>query len=394
MTGPHDAPPSGAAPDGLGVAVLLVDDQALIGEAVRRMLLPEAGWRYRYVFDPRQAIAVAKEFHPTVILSDLVMPQMDGLELVRQFRADPDTAKIPLIVLSSKEEAATKAEAFRLGANDYLVKLPDRIELVARLAYHTAGYVGMLQRDVAYRALRDDIDSAARYVESLLPVPIAEDRVRTRWRFVPSASLGGDAFGYHWLDDDHFVVYLLDVSGHGVGAALLGVSVLNVLRARTLPGTDFREPGNVLEGLGGAFTMESHGGKFFTIWYGVYRPSTRELRWAGGGHPPALLFAPSAPVPMALDSTGPMPGMLPGLAYETSSITVPTGARVLIYSDGLYEIRMADGSVGGHDGFLADMGAPSAGGDAPLEIGLARAERLSRGRGYDDDVSVLEITLP
>ena len=132
-------------------------------------------------------------------------------------------------------------------------------------------------------------------MESLLPAPIQE-RVHARWRFIPSASLGGDAFGYHWLDDDHFVVYLLDVSGHGVGAALLGVSVLNVLRARSLPGTDFRDPGQVLAGLGGTFTMESHGGKFFTIWYGVYRPSTRELRWAGGGHPPALLFAPASPV--------------------------------------------------------------------------------------------------
>jgi sigma-B regulation protein RsbU (phosphoserine phosphatase) len=392
VTDSNDPMPAGAAPDERVVAVLLVDDQALIGEAVRRMMLPEVGWRYRYVSDPRQAIAVAKEFHPTVILSDLVMPQMDGLELVRTFRADPDTAKIPLIVLSSKEEAATKAEAFRLGANDYLVKLPDRIELVARLRYHTAGYVGMLQRDAAYRALRDDIDSAAKYVESLLPAPLAEERVRTRWRFVPSASLGGDAFGYHWLDDDHFVVYLLDVSGHGVGAALLGVSVLNVLRARTLPGTDFREPGNVLEGLGGAFTMETHGGKFFTIWYGVYRPSTRELRWAGGGHPPALLFSPASPIPVALDSEGPMPGMLPGLAYGTSAVVVPVGARMLLYSDGLYEIRLGDGTVAAHAEFVADIGAEGTGATSPLDVGVARAERLSMGRGYDDDVSVLEVT--
>lgn len=376
-----------------GVAVLLVDDQALIGEAVRRMLLPEAGWRYRYVSDPRQALAVAKEFQPTVILSDLVMPQMDGLELVRQLRADADTAKIPLIVLSSKEEPATKAEAFRLGANDYLVKLPDRVEVVARLRHHSAGYVSMLQRDAAFQALREDLDQAARYVESLLPPPLAE-RVLTRWRFIPSASLGGDAFGYHWLDDDHFVVYLLDVSGHGVGAALLGVSVLNVLRARSLPGTDFRDPGQVLAGLGGTFTMESHGGKFFTIWYGVFRPSTRELRWAGGGHPAALLFAPPSPAPKALDSTGPMPGILPGLEYTTLSTVVPPGGRLFVYSDGLYEIRKGDGSAYGYDEFAADMGVPTPDAAPPLEAGIARAERLAAGRGFDDDVSALEVTFP
>lgn len=386
---PAPVGPPSTAP---GVAVLLVDDQALIGEAVRRMLLPEAGWRYRYVADPRQAIAVAKEFQPTVILSDLVMPQMDGLELVRRLRADPDTAKIPLIVLSSKEEPATKAEAFRLGANDYLVKLPDRVEVVARLRHHSAGYVGMLQRDAAYAALRDDVEQAARYVESLLPPPLGEG-ILTRWRFIPSASLGGDAFGYHWLDDDHFVVYLLDVSGHGVGAALLSVSVLNVLRARSLPGTDFRDPGQVLEGLGGTFTMDAHGGKFFTIWYGVYRPSTRELRWAGGGHPAALLFAPSLPRPTELESTGPMPGIMPGLSFATSSLVLPADARLFVYSDGLYEIRKGDGSAYGYDEFAADMGA-TPGGPAPLEAGLARAERLSAGRGYDDDVSALEVTFP
>jgi len=393
VTDPAGSGSVGHRPGDRGVAVMLVDDQALIGEAVRRMLLPEAGWRYRYVADPRQAIAVAKEFQPTVILSDLVMPQMDGLELVRQFRADPETEKIPLIVLSSKEEAATKAEAFRLGANDYLVKLPDRVEVVARLRYHTAGYVSMLQRDAAYRALQEDLDQAAKYVESLLPAPIQE-RVHARWRFIPSASLGGDAFGYHWLDDDHFVVYLLDVSGHGVGAALLGVSVLNVLRARSLPGTDFRDPGQVLAGLGGTFTMESHGGKFFTIWYGVYRPSTRELRWAGGGHPPALLFSPASPVPKALESGGPMPGMIEGLAYETSTVTVPPASRMLLYSDGIYEIRKGDGSAYGYEEFEADMGVPAEGSAAPLEAGVARAERLAAGRGYDDDVSALEITFP
>ncbi len=393
MTDPVSSASAGSAPEGPGVAVLLVDDQPLIGEAVRRMLLPEAGWRFRYVADPRQAIEVAKKFQPTVILSDLVMPQMDGLELVRQLRADPETAKIPLIVLSSKEEAATKAEAFRLGANDYLVKLPDRIEVVARLRYHTAGYVGQLQRDAAYRTLREDVEQAARYVESLLPVPLAE-RVGARWKFIPSASLGGDAFGYHWLDDDHFAVFLLDVSGHGVGAALLGVSVLNALRACSLPRTDFRDPGQVLAALGGAFTMDSQGGKFFTIWYGVYRPSTRELRWSGGGHPPALLFAPSSPAPTALDSAGPMPGMIEGLAYETSSTVVPAGARMLLYSDGLYEIRKGDGSAYDCEEFVADVGAAVGAGGAPLEAGLERAARLVAGSGYDDDVSALEVTFP
>ena len=111
----------------------------------------------------------------------------------------------------------------------------------------------------------------------------------TDWRFIPSAELGGDSFGYHWLDDEHFAFYLLDVSGHGVGSALLSVSAMNALRSQALPQTDFRLPGQVLGALNNAFQMDQQNGLFFTIWYGVYHKPTRRLDFSGGGHPPGLL---------------------------------------------------------------------------------------------------------
>ena len=129
------------------VRVLLVDDQAMIGEAVRRMLANETDIEYRFCGDPAQAMAVAAEFRPTVILQDLVMPDIDGLTMLRYYRANPATRRIPAIVLSTKEEPKVKAEAFQLGANDYLVKLPDPVELVARIRLHSQGYIAQLQRD-------------------------------------------------------------------------------------------------------------------------------------------------------------------------------------------------------------------------------------------------------
>src|SRR5204862_687738 len=122
------------------------------------------------------------------------------------------------------------------------------------------------------RELAAEVAQAARYVQSLLPAKLADDRVAIDWRFVPSTQLGGDAFGYHWLDEQHLAVYLLDVSGHGVGSSLLAVSVLNVLTHRTLSQTDFHDPSAVMNGLNSVFSMERHGGHFFTIWYGVYAP--------------------------------------------------------------------------------------------------------------------------
>ena len=92
----------------------------------------------------------------------------------------------------------------------------------------------------------------------MLPKPINEGPVNTDWRFFPSTSLGGDAFGYHWIDEDHFAIYLLDVSGHGVRAALLSVSVMNALRSQTLPDTDFKDSKQVLESLNRSFPEEEN----------------------------------------------------------------------------------------------------------------------------------------
>ncbi|HXA25952.1 MAG TPA: diguanylate cyclase [Acetobacteraceae bacterium] len=137
------------------VVVLLVDDQIMVGEAVRRALSDEPNIVFHYCARPAEAVAVAKEVKPTVILQDLVMPGIDGLELVRRYRQDPATVRIPIIVLSTKDEPAVKSAAFAAGANDYLVKLPDNIELVARLRYHSDAYVSRVQRDAADCALRE-----------------------------------------------------------------------------------------------------------------------------------------------------------------------------------------------------------------------------------------------
>src|SRR5262249_18741542 len=132
------------------VTVLLVDDQAIIGESVRQVVAGETDMEFHFCQDPTKAIELANTVQPTVILQDLVMPQIDGLQLLKFFRANKATRLTPMIVLSSKEEPVIKAQAFSLGANDYLVKLPDRVELVARIRYHSRGYIALLERNEAY----------------------------------------------------------------------------------------------------------------------------------------------------------------------------------------------------------------------------------------------------
>jgi two-component system, chemotaxis family, response regulator WspR len=156
MSETNDIPTeTSAAAEQYTCMVLLVDDQAMIGEAIRRALLGQPNIEFHYCSNPGRAVEIAKKIKPTVILQDLVMPDIDGLTLVRQYRGNPATKDIPIIVLSTKEEAAIKSAAFAEGANDYLVKLPDNIELIARIRYHSKAYLNQLQRDEAYRALRE-----------------------------------------------------------------------------------------------------------------------------------------------------------------------------------------------------------------------------------------------
>lgn len=137
------------------ITILLIDDQAMIAEAVRRALSSENDIDFHYCQDPTKAIKLASEINATVILQDLVMPEIDGLMMVRYFRVNKATSKIPIIVLSTKEEATIKSEAFKLGANDYMVKLPDKIEMIARIRYHSQAYINQLERDEAFRALEE-----------------------------------------------------------------------------------------------------------------------------------------------------------------------------------------------------------------------------------------------
>ena len=381
--------------------VLLIDDQAMIGEAVRRMLAAETSVDYHYWGDPTTALQQAEQVAPTVVLLDLVMPDVDGLTLLKFFRKHPALRDVPIVVLSSKEEATTKAEAFALGASDYLVKLPDPIELIARVKHHSRGYIAQIERNEAFtalelsqKALARELAQAAAYVRSLLPEPVSSGAVTTDWRFIPSVQLGGDSFGYEWLDPGHFAVFLLDVSGHGVKSALLSMTAMNAVRTRTLPNVDFLDPAGVLAALNEAFQMDQYEGMYFTIWYGVFEPATRRLVFANAGHPPALLLdRHDGRTRMArLGGAGFTIGMLPGVPFSNEEATVPPGANLFVFSDGAYEITRPDESMWSLDDLSATLAAsdPSQGA-LPLE-GVERTIRDVRGvPNFEDDVSILEV---
>ena len=222
------------------IIVLLIDDQPMIAEAVRRMLASEPDITFHYCSNPTQALKFARSCQPTIILQDLVMPEMEGLVLVRFLRAEnAPTKNVPLIVLSSKEEPIIKAKAFALGANDYIVKLPDKAELIARIRYHSKAYVNLLKRNEAEAILQSDnlrmrkeLEMLRQMQRMILPTPEeleAIEGLEIAGYMEPADEVGGDYYDVLYTDD-LVTIAIGDVTGHGLESGILMVMTQTAVR--------------------------------------------------------------------------------------------------------------------------------------------------------------------
>lgn len=238
-----------------------------------------------------------------------------------------------------------------------------------------------------------DLARAGRYVAALLPPPILEGRIRADWRFEPSARIGGDGFGYGWLDEDRFAVWLLDVAGHGAGSALLAASAMNTLREHGLPDVDFADPVAVMEALNARFQMDRHGGLFFSLWYGVCDVAASRLVFGCAGQHPAFLLLPGVPTPAPLHVKAPAIGVTPDWPYRQAEAELPPGSRLHLFSDGAFELTAPDGRELGLADFLPHLLAPEGNALPDPERLLRTVRDLARPGPLDDDVSILTLDI-
>ncbi len=255
------------------------------------------------------------------------------------------------------------------------------------VAERTAQLASAMSRvEKANRAMAAEISEAAAYARAVLPGKLSGP-VKTDWVFVTSSQLGGDSFGYHWISENHLALYLLDVCGHGVGAALLSVSVVNVLRTASLPDTDFHDPAAVLSSLNASFPMEQHNDMYFTAWYGVYDVASRQLCFSCGGHPPAALLKPDGDI-LPLAAKGPVLGAFPEGTFETACVNVPSGSRLYLFSDGAYEIDRPDAPMMTHGEFLEILKSPPS--ENRLHAVVSEIRRQQGQESFNDDFSLME----
>ncbi len=248
---------------------------------------------------------------------------------------------------------------------------------------------GALLENLGDERMRAEFAAGIRYVRDCIPAPM-EGLVSVDWRYLPASTLGGDTIGYHWVDNDHLALYLIDVTGHGLDAALLSVSLANVIRTGALPGVDMKKPDQVLAKLNDLFQGEHHGERFFTIWYGVYQCTNRTMTWSGGGHPPSIVLLPGEPHPLLLPSSGLIMGALRGADFPARSCQFPTGARLLIFSDGVFEIFSDEGPVWDLDACIAYMTNLAEQNGSLMDELLDQVYSLRGSPHLDDDFSIIE----
>jgi phosphoserine phosphatase RsbU/P len=377
---------------------LVVDDQEENRDLLTRLLRKE-GYACQTATNGREALDLLLKRPFDMVLLDAMMPEMNGFELLHRLKQDDALKHVPVIMISAFTELERTAECIKQGAEDYLPKPFNSTLLLARVAACLEKKRSRDREQRIYQALAEsqqalatELHEAAAHVRSLLPAPLQGD-VRTDWRFVPSMHLGGDAFGYFPLDQDRLALFLLDVCGHGVAAALHSISVMNTIRARALPDVDFGDPGSVLAGLNNRFQMSEHNNMYFTIWYGVYQRSTRQMAYASAGHPPAVLISQDelGPCVRKLITGGPIIGMLPDLPFKTTHHTVPADARLFVFSDGAYELKRTEGGMLEFADFVDALATAGAADASALDQVMDFARKTQGGEAFEDDLSIVKV---
>jgi len=327
-------------PGGLGGAPVVSDDRAHYLVAV------EGAERGRRIEIGERNVVIGRVKPADIVLND---------EIVSRNHCRASLVMGELFVTDLGSSNGTYVAARRI-TGPTLVAPGERVAIGSHIFEHE----WRSRREVEDDAAQDsDLEKAKQYVRSLLPERIRQGAVQTDWVLQPCAKLGGDLFGYHFIDPRTFAIYLLDVTGHGTDAAMHAVSVANVLRQRTLPGVDKRDPARMAAHLNEIFQMETHGGMLLSLWYGVYDMDACTLAYTSAGHHASYLVGPGRVDALPLETSNVLIGMMPTYDYRSGFTQVPRGSSLYVFSDGVFEVKSADGEELGIKRFVPLLTAPA-----------------------------------
>jgi phosphoserine phosphatase RsbU/P len=338
------------------------------------------------------ALQVASRTPLDLVLLDIVMPGLDGYEVCRRLRQMPETADVPIMFLSSLDEVQNKTRGFELGANDYLTKPFDMLEVKARVR-------SLLKAKAYSDAVKEQIASELRVAREIqmgmLPHDFApmEEAYGVSFGAVlePAREVGGDLYGVCAGGPERLVMFLGDVSGKGIPAALFMVRAISLAR---LLARDIAEPERILARLNDELASDNPSGMFVTFLCAVFEPKSYRLTLANGGHCRPVLLPANEPPRWAVNNLGTALGFEPGLEFERTELTLNPGDALILYSDGVSEAFNPQDECYGNDRLLADASGLS-GQSAPAITAtvLQKVRAFAGSAPQSDDIAILTLTV-
>jgi len=366
--------------------ILVVDDNPANVE-ILQMRLAANNYDIITATDGEAGLEMAIEKQPDLILLDIMMPKMDGIEVCRHLKANPSSPFMPIIMVTAKADSKDVVAGLEAGADEYLTKPVDHAALVARVKSMLR--IKSLHDTVLEQSAQLKIQlNTATKVQSLFWPEIPELKAGSHiWAVaVPAAYVGGDLYDVIPLPDDSLLAYVADVSDKGVPAALIMAALSTKIRSEAQM---HREVDKLLEIINNStYDLTSEEGFFATIVLARYWPHSGKMQLAIGGHLQPLLINESG-VGNLPQITGVSLGVTPDVHYEKKEIVISPGESILLYSDGVIEAENENHELYGLERMVdylnTSKGPP---------FGKALTEQIGNWRGdakANDDLTILEI---
>jgi len=390
--------------------ILVVDDNIDIRLLLSKMLVGK-GHEVFTAPDGCEALAVLEKEKIPFVISDWLMPIMDGIELCRRIRAASFPWYVYIIILTSNDSKGDLVVAMEAGADDYIAKPFDKSELSVRI--RSGERVLNLEKDLegrnkslttALSTIHKDLELAAHLQKDLLPKPtITSYGLSFDWIFLPCSFVAGDTFNYMLLDNDHICFFLLDVSGHGVQAAMLSFTLTKILTSQTFSDNLFNNscelnpqrrlfsPAETVQELNLRFQADDETMQYFTMIYGIMNIRNGQVSLVQAGHPPPI-YLRRGMKPALIGSGGFPVGLHPKATFEEQELNLNQGERLILYSDGVTDCTNQDGQEFSAER-LTDLLQEWQ--ELPLRNLMEKLQNsLREWRGsdeFDDDISLLAI---
>jgi sigma-B regulation protein RsbU (phosphoserine phosphatase) len=378
--------------------ILAVDDTPENLDIVKGILAED--YHIKVAVNGHIALKIAGSQAPDLVLLDIMMPEIDGYEVCRQLKANPETRDIPVIFLTAKGETADEAEGFDLGAADYILKPVNPPLLKARVKTHLALKRNMDELQAAYAVINKQKDrmqeelNVGRDIQmSMVPdvFPAFPDRKEFDIHALlkPAREIGGDFYDYFFVARDKLVVVVGDVSGKGVPAALFMAVTKTMIKSTA---NDDHSPASIMTRVNDEISQDNPSCMFITLFLGILDASTGEFHYTNAGHPYPYLRRAGGQVETLKQVHGPVVGAVDGLAYGEDTVSLGRGDQLLIFTDGITEAMNPGDELYGEDRVIELFGSASDVASESLVVAtLDSVEAFAGEAEQADDITILAL---